>query len=160
MFSKSSKTKMCENSDENIDDDINQRNRAQSTSHLLTPDSAIPKTILPTILPRQDRSPTPSTTSSTSSIAPGNSPKTNLTSFLKISSPLHKTNGTPSHEEGFVMTIIRSPSTSSQRTQSTEPTTPIVINDESANNNKFFKNKVTAALNHMKYRQFKYLFMF
>ncbi len=156
MSDKSLKTKMFENNDDNTDDFINLQHRIQSTSHRLAPDSAI---IRP-VSPKQDRSPTPSLASSTSSLATCNSPKTNISSFLKISSPLHKTNSSPPSDDRLVMTIIRSPSTSSQRIQSNESSGPTITNEELANNNKFFKNKVTAALNHMKYRSLGYLLIF
>jgi len=156
MSDKSSKTKMFENNDDNTDDFFNLPHKIQSTTHRLAPDSAI---IRP-VSPKQDRSPTPSSASSTSSLATGNSPKTNLSSFLKISSPLHKTNSSPSSDDRLVMTIIRSPSTSYQRTQSNEPTGPTITNEELANNTNFLKNKMTAALNHMKYRSFGYLLIF
>jgi cysteine protease ATG4 len=143
MLNRLLKTKMFENNnnnddddDNNIDDYCNLRYRAQSTSHLLSPDSATIKSV--------------SSTSSTSSLTPGNSPKTNLSSFLKISSP--KTHSPPSSENGFLMTIVRNPSTNSQRIQSNEPVGTPVTNEELSNNNKFFKSKMTAALNHMKYR--------
>ncbi len=151
MLNRLLKTKMSENNNDDdnniIDDYFNLRSRAQSTSHLLSPDSATIKSV----------SPTPSSTSSTSSLVQGNSPKTNLSSFLKVSSPNHKSNNSPpSPENGLLMTIIRSPSTNSQRIPSNEAT---VINEELSNNNKFFKSKMTAALNHMKYRKFKNLFI-
>jgi hypothetical protein len=62
------------------------------------------------------------------------------------------------------MTIIKSPSSNSQRISSTSssdlsitapPTT--VTNEDITNNGKFFKNKVTAAFNHMKYRKSNHL---
>jgi hypothetical protein len=150
---------MFENNGENTDDYFTPRHRAQSTSRLLPPDSTISKPVSS----RQDQSSTPSSSSpssSTSSLATGNTSKINFSSFLKISSPNHKSNNSPPAEESFVMTIIRSPSTSSQRTQSNEPVGTTITNEELANNNNFFKNKVTAALNHMKYRKFRYLFIF
>jgi hypothetical protein len=58
------------------------------------------------------------------------------------------------------MTIIKSPSINSQRISSTSSsdlstTTPsaAIANEDISNNGKFFKNKVTAAFNHMKYRK-------
>jgi hypothetical protein len=156
MFFKSSKTKMFDNNDENGNNDFNPRNRAQSTSHLLSPDYGSMKSISP----KQDRSTTPSSASSTSSPATGNSPKTNASSYLKFSSPNHKASSSSPPEDHFVMTIIRSPSTSSQRMQANEPVGATQTNEELSNNNKYFKSKVTAALNHMKYRKFEYLFAF
>jgi len=147
---------MYENNDDNTDDYFNPPYRTQSSLRLLPPDSV---TIKP-VSQRQDLSPTPSSiSSSASSLTTGNSSKTNLSSFLKISSPNHKANSSSAPENHFLMTIIRSPSTSSQRTQSNESTGTTVTNEE-LSNNKFFKNKVTAALNHMKYRKFKYFFYF
>jgi hypothetical protein len=137
-----------ENNDENTDDYFDSRPRTQSTSLLLPPDSVM---IRPGS-PRQDRSPSPSS----SPLFTGNSPKTNLSSFLKISSPNPKTNNSPPLEERFLMTVIRSPSSNSQRIQSNEPSGATITNEELSNNNKFFKNKMTAALNHMKYRKFQY----
>ncbi|CAF2411983.1 unnamed protein product [Rotaria sp. Silwood2] len=130
--------------DDNTNNYFNSRYRTQSSSHLLSPDLVCVKPMSP----QQDRSPGLSTTS----FAASNSPKANSSSFLKISSPNHKTSSSPSPEDRFVMTIIRSPSTSSQRILSTEPSGPTTTNEEFSNNNKFFKSKVTAALNHMKYR--------
>jgi hypothetical protein len=60
------------------------------------------------------------------------------------------------------MTIIKSPSINSQRQSSnsvndlatTTTTSPsIIMNEDVSNNGKFFKSKVTAAFNHMKYRK-------
>jgi hypothetical protein len=158
MFFKalSAKAKMFENTDDYTDDYFTPRHRAQSTSHLLSPDSAT----IRSMSPRQDRS-TPSPTSSISSLAPTNSPKNTLSSFLKISSPNRKTTSSPPSEDRFIMTIIRSPSTSSQqRAPVNDPVGTPVTNEELSNNNKFFKSKVTAALNHMKYRKFNYLNVF
>ena len=140
------KTKMFDNNDDDDDDDdddyCNLRSRAQSTSHLISPDSTTTKPVSPT--------------SSVSSLVPGNSSKTNLSSFLKISSP--KTNSPPASDNGLMMTIIRSPSTNSQRTQTNESANATVPNEELSNNNKFFKSKMTAALNHMKYRKIDVFF--
>lgn len=150
MSHKFSKTKMLESYDENTDDNFDFRPRTQSTSHLLSPDSVTSRTISS----RQDRSLTPSPTpSSSSSLILGASPKTTSISFHKNASSNHKTNVAPPPEDGFIMTIIRSPSTSSQRTPSNEPVTPPVANEELSNNGSFLRNKVTAALNHMKYRK-------
>ncbi|CAF4581302.1 unnamed protein product, partial [Rotaria sp. Silwood1] len=131
--------------DDNTNEYFNSRYRTQSTSHLISPDLACAKPMSP----QQDRSPT---LSSKSSFGTSSTSKINSSSFLKISSPNHKINNSPSPEDRFVMTIIRSPSTSSQRILSTEPSGPTITNEELSNNNKFFKSKVTAALNHMKYR--------
>ncbi|CAF1114630.1 unnamed protein product [Adineta steineri] len=145
--------------DDNNDDNatnsfFNPRYRAQSAAHLLSPDSATATTTA-TNSPKQDRSLMSSSDSSPSySFTTTNSPKTNLSSFLKVSSPTRKPNNSSPSDEQFVMTIIRSPSTSSQRIlQTNEPVGTTVVNEELANsNNKFLKSKVTAALNHMKYR--------
>jgi hypothetical protein len=140
--------------DENSNSHFNPRYKAQSTSELLTPDLVIVKSI----------SSTPSPASSTSSLAMSNSPKTNLSSFLKIPLPNRKTTTTQSTEERFVMTIIKSPSINSQRISSTSsndlattipPATTTTMNEDVSNNSKFFKSKMTAAFNHMKYRKFK-----
>jgi hypothetical protein len=140
--------------EENLNSHFNLRYKAQSTSQLLSQDSVIVKSI----------SLTPSPASSTSSLATSNSPKTNLSSFLKIPLPNRKTTTTQSTEERFVMTIIKSPSINSQRIASissndlatTIPTPPpTTMNEDVSNNSKFFKGKMTAAFNHMKYRKFK-----
>lgn len=139
---------MFESQDENVDEDFDLRQRAQSTSHLLLPGSALNRSITS----KHDRSLTPSPTSSISSINAGNSPKNTTVSYFKNAPTTQKSNSSPSPDDGFIMTIIRSPSTSSQRMQSNESVTPPVTNEESPNNNNFLRNKVTAALNHMKYR--------
>jgi hypothetical protein len=140
-----------DNLDENENGFFSTRCRTQSTSHLLSPDSASIKSSSP----KQDRSTTPSTGSSTTSLVAGNSPKPNVSSFLQISSPNRKPSNSPPSEDRFVMTIIRSPSTSSPRLQPNEPPVGMTqTNEDLSNNNKFFKSKVTAALNHMKYRKF------
>lgn len=140
---------MFEKQDENADEDSDLRQRAQSTSHLLSPDSASNRSILS----RQDRSLTPSPTpSSASSSILGSSPKATSVTYFKNAPSTHKPHTSSSPEDGFVMTIIRSPSTSSQRMQSIEPATPPVTNEDLPNNGSFLRNKVTAALNHMKYR--------
>jgi hypothetical protein len=150
MFFKPSKTNMFESNDEHTNGYFNPRYRAQSALHLLSPDSASNKSPLP----KQDRSTTPSTASSTSSLATSSSPKTSLSSFLRISSPNRKESSSPPSDDRFIMTIIRSPSTSSQRMQAIEPVGTTVADGELSNSNKFFKSKVTAAFNHMKYRKF------
>jgi len=139
--------------EENSNSHSNLRYKAQSTSQLLSPDSVIVKSI----------SLTPSPSSSTSSLATSNSSKTNLSSFLKIPLPNRKTTTTQSTEERFVMTIIKSPSINSQRISSissndlatTIPPATTTMNEDVSNNSKFFKSKMTAAFNHMKYRKFK-----
>ncbi|CAF0787181.1 unnamed protein product [Rotaria sordida] len=136
---------MFEIHDDNTNDYFNSRHRTQSSSHLRSPDLVSVKPMSP----QQDRS---SQLSATSSLTTSNISKTNSSPFLRISTPIQKTNSSPPSDDRFVMTIIRSPSTSSQRILSTEPIGPIITNEESSNNNKFFKSKVTAALNHMKYR--------
>ncbi len=143
--------------DENSNSHFNPRYKAQSTSELLTPDLVIVKSI----------SSTPSPASSTSSLAMSNSPKTNLSSFLKIPLPNRKTPTTPqSTEDRFIMTIIKSPSTNSSRVTSNSsndlltttppPQSTTTTNEDVSNNGKLFKSKVTAAFNHMKYRKFTY----
>jgi len=144
--------------DDGINDDDSPRSRTHSNSHLLVPDRSFGQTSSPSS--KNERS-SPSPTSSTSSL----STKSNLSSFLKISSPNRtKVPNSSSSDDRFVMTIIRSPSSSSQRPppspSSIEPvmiTPPLAAaaaasNEDPSNNNKFFKSKVTAALNHMKYR--------
>lgn len=140
------KIKMTE---ENSNGHFNPRYKAQSTSQLLSPDSVIVKSV----------SSTSSPTSSTSSLATSNSPKTSLSSFLKISLSNRKTTTTPPpppSEDHFVMTIIKSPSTNPQRATPNDPIpqSPITTNEDVSNNSKLFKSKVTAAFNHMKYRKF------
>jgi hypothetical protein len=133
--------------EENSNSHSNLRYKAQSASQLLSPDLSI-------------ISLTPSPASSTSSLATSNSPKTNLSSFLKIPSPNRKTTVTQSTEDRFIMTIIKSPSINSQRQSSnsvndlaTTTSPSIIMNEDVSNNGKFFKSKVTAAFNHMKYRK-------
>lgn len=139
---------MFENQDENMDEDFNLRKRAQSTSHLLSPNTALNRSISS----RYDRSLTPSPTPSISSLNLGTSPKSTTVTYFKNAPSTTKSNISPSPEDGFIMTIIRSPSTSSQRMQSIEPATLPITNEELPNNNSFLRTKVTAALNHMKYR--------
>lgn len=132
--------------DENSNSHFNPKCKAQSTSQLLSPDSIIVKSIS-------------SAASSTSSLSTTNSSKSNLSSFLKISLPNRKTTNPTSTEDRFVMTIIKSPSIPSQRIQSISSNdlsispSPITTNEDVTNNSKLFKNKVTAAFNHMKYRK-------
>ncbi|CAF0962779.1 unnamed protein product [Adineta ricciae] len=139
--------------DNNSNSHFNPRCKAQSTSQLLTPESATVKS----------NSSTPSPASSTSSLAMSNSPKNSLSSFLKIPLPNRKSVVTQPAEDRFVMTLIKSPSTHSPRSSSNDfsiaatTTTSHVpqattTNEDTGNNSKFFKNKVTAAFNHMKYR--------
>jgi hypothetical protein len=142
--------------EENSNGHFNPRCKAQSTSQLLSPDSIIVQSI----------SSTPSPASSTSSLATSNSSKNNLSSFLKISLPNRKSTVTQTIEDRFIMTIIKSPSVNSQRVSSNSsndlattippsPTTTTTMNEDVSNNSKFFKSKVTAAFNHMKYRKLK-----
>lgn len=141
--------------EDNSNSHFNPRYKAQSTSQLLSPDSIIVKSITSI----------PSPASSTSSLATSNSSKSNLTSFLKISLPNRKSTNTQPTEDRFIMTIIKSPSIASQRIQSNSSANltaatpslppPTTMNEDVSNNSKFFKNKVTAAFNHMKYRKFK-----
>lgn len=134
-------------SEENSNGHFNLRCKAQSTSQLLSADTVMIKSI----------SSSPSPASSTSSL----SSKTNLSSFLKIPLPNRKSTTPQPTEDRFVMTIIKSPSSNSQRISSTSsselsittPSTAITTNEDISNNGKFFKNKVTAAFNHMKYRK-------
>jgi hypothetical protein len=137
-------------SEENSNGHFSPRCKAQSTSQLLSADSMMVKSI----------SSTPSPASSTSSLATSTSSKTNLSSFLKIPLPNRKSTNPQPTEDRFVMTIIKSPSINSQRISSTSSsdlstTTPsaAIANEDISNNGKFFKNKVTAAFNHMKYRK-------
>ena len=146
--------------DENANSHFNPRCKAQSTSHLLSVDSS---------LMIKSLSSSPSPASSTSSLANSHSSKSNLSSFLKIPLPSRKSTPTPPVEERFVMTIIRSPSINSQqrlsstssndltRAISPPPPPPPPVEDIS-NNSKFFKNKMTAAFNHMKYRTYTVFF--
>ncbi|CAF0875162.1 unnamed protein product [Adineta ricciae] len=137
---------MLNSEDDRIFSFINPRHRARSATHLLTPDMANARSTSS----NQDRSLTPS---STSSSVVSSSPKPTSSSFLKVSMPNGSSNSSPSSSDDlFVMTIIKSPSISSQRTQTNEPVGPTVVNEELSSNNKFLKSKVTAALNHMKYR--------
>lgn len=135
---------MLDINDDSSDDYFNHRYRAQSTSHLLSNDSNSSKSVSP----KPDRSQTSLINS-----------KKDTPSFLKISSTSCKTLSSSPTEDRFVMTIIRSPSTSSQSrmlsTDSATTPTPTPTHEESSNNSKFFKSKVTAALNHMKYRKFR-----
>ena len=94
-----------------------------------------------------------SPSSSSASSLSSNSPKSNVSSFLKVSSPNETTTNSPSPESGFLMTLIRSSSIQSPRNPPNEPAGASVNNDEQSNNSKFIKSKVTAALNHMKYRK-------
>jgi hypothetical protein len=154
MFPKpfSNKIQMTE---DNSNGHFNPRYKAQSTSQLLSTDSVIVKSI----------SATPSPASSTSSLATSNSSKNNFSSFLKIPLPNRKSTLTQSAEDRFVMTIIKSPSTNSQRLASNSSTdlatpppsiiTTTPMNDDVSNNGKLLKNRVTAAFNHMKYRKFR-----
>lgn len=142
--------------EENSNSHFNPRCKAQSTSHLLSTDSAMIKSL----------SSSPSPASSTSSLATSHSSKSNLSTFLKIPLPSRKSTPTPPVEERFVMTIIRSPSVNSQRlssnsstdlTRAISPPPPPTPVEDISNNSKFFKNKMTAAFNHMKYRSFSFL---
>ncbi|CAF5117257.1 unnamed protein product [Rotaria magnacalcarata] len=144
MSFKQSSAKMYEINDDNNNDYFNSRYRTQSTSYLVLNDS----TSVKSLSPKQNRS---ETASAASSPIASSSSKINTSSQLRISSPNPKTSISSSPDDRFVMTIIRSPSTSSQRILSMEPVGPTVMNEE-LSNNKFFKSKVTAALNHMKYR--------
>ena len=153
MFNKSFTTKL-KMTEENSNGHFNPRYKAQSTSQLLSTDTVIIKS----------KSATPSPASSTSSLAIQNSPKNSFASFLKIPLSNRKSPSPQSTEDRFIMTIIKSPSTNSQRMASTSsndlatplpPSTTITINEDVSNNGKFFKNKVTAAFNHMKYRKFQ-----
>ena len=148
-------TAMLDSTDDGIDDFFVSHSRTQSTSHLLSPDSAMMKPVSF----KSDRS-TPSPTPSVSSLTTAHSPKSGFSSFLKVNSPNRKASNSPPAEDRFVMTIIRSPSTSSQRpipppatTTTSESVASVTTPDDASNSNKFFKSKVTAALNHMKYRQ-------
>lgn len=151
MFFKASKTKMSNGDDDRAFSFINPRHRARSATHLLTPDIASTRSTSS----NQDRSLTPSSTSSSSSLVVSNSPKPTSSSFLKVSTSNRSANSSPSSSDDlFVMTIIKSPAVSSQRTQTNESVGTTVVNEELSSNNKFLKSKVTAALNHMKYRKF------
>ena len=140
-------------SEENSNGHFNPKYKAQSTSQLLSTDSVMIKSISATTSP----------TSSTSSLAIPHSPKNHFSSFLKIPLSNRKSNLTQSTtEDRFVMTIIKSPSTNSQRIASnssndltTTPIPSITIHEDTTNNGKVLKNKVTAAFNHMKYRKFR-----
>ena len=133
---------------------FNPRCKARSTSQLLSPNSVL----VQPLVSKSDRS-TPH--SSTSSLTMSTSSKLSLSSFLKVPLPSRKATVSQSSEDRFVMTIIKSPCNHSPRmpsTSSTDLVTPTTMasptSEEVATNNKFFKSKVTAALNHMKYRKF------
>lgn len=119
------------------------------TLPLILPDPALFKSTSP----KQDRSPPSSPTPSTISWTSTNSLPPNVNSFVKVSPSNDRTTASPSSENGLVLTLIQSPSGNSQRAPSNEPTGANVNNDELSNNGKFIKSKVTAALNHMKYRK-------
>lgn len=149
MFFKSAKTKMTQSADERMHSFLNPRHRAQSAVHLLSPDS----TSVKSGSPQANRSLTPSSASSTSSLAVSSSPKSSLSSFLKVATPSHdESNASPS-DDRFVMTIIKSPSPSSHRAHTHEPVASSTVSEDLSSNNKFLKSKMTAALNHMKYRE-------
>jgi hypothetical protein len=147
MFCKTSpslirKSTVSDSNDDEINDYL-----IQSTSHLLPPDAAIQSSSIT----REDRSsPIPIGSSNTTSHI-----RSSLTSFLKISSPNRRLADSSPNDDRFVMTIIRSPSTGSQRPLPTnEPIVSSIANEDLSNSNKFFKSKMTAALNHMKYRSY------
>ncbi|CAF4234005.1 unnamed protein product [Rotaria sp. Silwood2] len=126
---------------------FNPRYKAQSTSQLLLPDSISVKSI--------------SSTSSISSLAISHSPKSNISSFLKMSLSNRKTPTTRPTEDRFIMTIIKSPpshyhrassNSSSDFSSTTSPLTITTMSDDLPNNSKFLKSRVTTAFNHMKYR--------
>lgn len=124
------------------------RVQLQSTPSITLPDS----TLIKSVSSKQDQS---SSSSSSASSLSGNSPKSNTSSFLKVSPPNERKTNSTSPENGFLMTLIRSTSIQSQRNPSNEPVGAGVNNDEQSTNGKFIRNKVTAALNHMKYRKNK-----
>ena len=119
---------------------------------LTLPDPSLFKSASSKQDPSSPSSPSPSTISwpSTNSLPP------NVNSFVKISSPNDRTTASPSSENGLLMTLIQSSPSNSQRTPANELGGTSANNEELSNNSKFIKSKVTAALNHMKYRKYKY----
>lgn len=124
----------------------------QPTLPLTLPDPSLIKSASS----KQDRSTPSSPSPSTISWTSANSFPPNVNSFVKISSPNDRTTASPSSENGLLMTLIQSSSTNSQRTPANELGGTNANNEELSNNGKFIKSKVTAALNHMKYRKYKH----
>ena len=154
MFHKSAsrKPKTAEDNVSGPNSYFNPQYKARSTSQLLSPNSVI----VPSVSTKSDRS---APHASTSSLATSTVTKSNASSLFKIPVANRKTIIAQSTEDRFVMTLIKSPvdtssripSTSSNDLPTTIATTPVT--EDSAANNKFFKSKVTAAFNHMKYRK-------
>lgn len=155
MFHKSAsrKPKTAEDAVNGTNSHFNPQYKARSTSQLLSPNSVI----IPSTSSKSDRS---APHASTSSLAASNSTKSNLSSLFKNPVSTRKTTISQSAEDRFIMTLIKTPIDTSPRIPSNSSadmmnslaTTP--VNEDSAANNKFFKSKVTAAFNHMKYRKF------
>ena len=124
---------------ESIDDNnLDCQYRRQSTLHFCSSNSTNFKLI--------------SSKQNQSSIISNNS-EANSSSFLKISSSNRQTNSSSPIKDHFVMTTIKRPLNSTQHISSNKSNRSIIINEELANNNKFLKNKMTAAFNHMKCRK-------
>jgi hypothetical protein len=144
MFHKSSSSKRTQTVDDNLhhtNGHFNPQYKAQSTSQLLSPNSII----VQSIALKSDQS-TPN--SSTLSLATGNGTNTNMPSPSN-----RRTIISQSTEDRFIMTLIKSPVDNSPRISSHDLVATTPVNEELPVNNKFFKSKVTAAFNHMKYRK-------
>lgn len=89
---------------------------------------------------------------SMSSLQSNNSPTSTMSSFIKIPSPKQKINELSQSDDRFLMTLIQSPSMSPQPSSSL--TDNFSTSDESAGT--FFKNKMAAVLNHVKYRELNF----
>lgn len=149
--SSSKKNKTTDDSLDRINCHFNPQYKARSTSQLLSPNSVIQQSISS----KNDRS-IPHL--STSSLATPTTAKSNISSFFKNSLSIRKTTISQSTEGRFMMTLIKTSPENASRlpsTNSNETSTPSSANDDfpSNTNNKFFKSKVTAALNHVKYRK-------
>lgn len=136
---------------------FNPQYKARSTSQLLSPNAIIHHSISPL---KSDYS-TPH--ASTSSLANStittptaatvtNTAKNNLSSLFKIPLSHRKTTVSQSSEDRYLMTLIKSPVDTTAKISSNESTISSPTTEESPTNGKLFKNKVTAAFNHMKYR--------
>ena len=116
--------------------------KAQSTSQLLLPNSINMKLI-------------PLTSSALSLPMVSSSSSSSCKFFLSN----RKTTITQSSQDRYIMTLIRSPSNHSRHNSSNEFSTSTsslvttLSTNDTSNNSKFLKNKVTAAFNHMKYRK-------
>ena len=138
---------MADADNHDLHDYLTVPSRSQSTSPRLMPSSIVNSSIL------VDQDPLiPSPTSSITSLPSNHSPKNSLSSFFRVPSPHRKTPSSPSSEDRFMITFIRNPSTSPQRTSTVTEATVEIDEPQGNNGNTFFKGKVTAALNQMKYR--------